>query len=191
MKKYEKEELRKLVLAKRSALTEEQRREKSKSILKNILALPEFGSAETIMAYLDFRGEVETTDLASEILSAGKRLVIPLCHMNNLIPCVIKNLDQDIHVGTWGILEPQKDRIRPLPPKEIDLVLVPGVAFDYQGNRLGYGRGYYDRFLPQLKDGILSAGLSFACQIVEKIPTDDYDCKMSLLITESGLIYPE
>lgn len=191
MRIHDKEELRKLILAKRGTLAEEQRREKSRAILKNILDLPGFVTAKTIMAYLDFRGEVETRELAAKILSMGKRLVVPLCHMNNLIPCLINNLEQDIHAGTWGILEPQKDRIRPLPPLEIDLVIVPGVAFDYKGNRLGYGRGYYDRFLPKIRDGVLAVGLCFDCQIVESIPTDEYDIKMSLLITENGVICPE
>ena len=186
----EKGELTRVALTKRSALDESQRREKNKSILKNILALSEFEYASTIMAYLDFRGEVETRELAAEILNRGKRLVVPLCNNDNLIPCLINNLDQDIHAGTWGILEPRKDRLRPLPPLEIDLVMVPGLAFDYQGNRLGYGRGYYDRFLPQLKEGVLAAGLCFTCQLVDRIPTDEYDFKMDILITENGVIYP-
>ena len=190
MKINEKEELRKLILAKRSTLAEDQRVEKSRVILKDILTLPEFVTAKTIMAYLDFRGEVETRELAVEILSMGKRLVVPLCHRDNIIPCLINDLNQDLHAGTWGILEPRKDRIRPLPPLEIDLVLVPGVAFDHQGNRLGYGRGYYDRFLPRLREDVLAVGLAFACQIVDRIPTDEYDMKMSLIITENGVIYP-
>lgn len=190
MNVHKKDELRKVILAKRSTLSENQRREKSRAILNNILELPEFVTAKTIMAYLDFRGEVETKELAGEILSMGKRLLVPLCHNSNLIPCVINDLDQDIHAGTWGILEPQRDRIRPLPPLEIDLVIVPGVAFDCQGNRLGYGRGYYDRFLPRIREEVLAVGLAFACQIVDRIPTDEYDIKMSLIITENGVIYP-
>lgn len=186
----DKKELRRMVLSKRSSLTEEMHQIKSRSIVERIIGLPEFSRARTVMTYLDFKGEVETKGLVWEILNTGKRAVVPLCHQNNLIPCLIDDPDQDIHPGTWGVPEPREDRIHPLPPGEIDLIIVPGVAFDTQGNRLGYGKGYYDRFLPHLRDEILKAGICFDCQIVDSIQADEYDYKMSMVITESGVIYP-
>ena len=142
------------------------------------------------MIYLDFKGEVATGGLAAKILSCGKRLVVPLAHQGNIIPCIIKDLEQDIRPGKWDIPEPRLDRIHTLPPVEIDLVLVPGVAFDPDGNRLGYGKGYYDRFLPLLRQGVSTVGLAFSCQIVERLQADEHDYKMTLLITENGVIYP-
>lgn len=180
---------RECVLNKRDSLDKQQRSYKGSLIVKNVLALPEYVSAQTIMIYLGFNSEVPTLDLAARILNSGKRLVVPLCHEDNIIPCIVTDLEQDISPGKWGIPEPRRDRICTLPPVEIDLVIVPGVAFDLQGNRLGYGKGYYDRFLPQLREGVLTVGLGFSCQIVEEMETDEYDYKITLLITENSVIY--
>ena len=186
----DKKEIRKVILAKRASMSEELRQEKSRSIIEKVISLPEFSKARNIMTYLDFKGEVETRDLITAILKYGIRVVVPLCHGNNIIPCLLEHPEHDIEPGTWGVPEPRKEKVRPLPPGEIDLAVVPGVAFDTQGNRLGYGKGYYDRFLPQLREDVLKIGICFDCQIVDHLHTDAHDYRMSLLITESAVIYP-
>jgi 5-formyltetrahydrofolate cyclo-ligase len=93
--------------------------------------------------------------------------------------------------GTFGILEPTAE-LRELPPRQvlpsqIDLALVPGVVFDRQGNRLGYGRGFYDRLLRQLPREVLRVGLAFECQVVEELPVEPHDERMDWLVTEAGV----
>jgi 5-formyltetrahydrofolate cyclo-ligase len=186
-----KTEIRKKALHNRKSLGKEERREKSAQILREILSLPVYCTSRTIMVYLDFRDEVETSEIAREILRTKKRLIIPYCHNQDIIACEISDLSQDVRPGMLGIREPRPEKLRTVSPREIDLALVPGVAFDYQGNRIGFGKGYYDRFLPKLREDTLTIGLAFCCQLVEKIEAEEHDYKMSLLITENGVIYPE
>jgi 5-formyltetrahydrofolate cyclo-ligase len=87
-----------------------------------------------------------------------------------------------------GIREPRPDNFRPVAAEEIDLVLVPGVAFDLEGNRVGYGAGYYDRFLPSLRKDALIVGIAFSCQLFDKFDREEHDVKMALLITEKGIL---
>ncbi|MDI6878963.1 MAG: 5-formyltetrahydrofolate cyclo-ligase [Desulfitobacteriaceae bacterium] len=184
----EKKRVRNLVLARRGALTERERQEKSLHIEKQVLTLPEYEKAQTVMLFLNFRDEVETTALAEETLTRGKQLVLPRCAPQGiLIPALIRDLDQDIEPGTWGIREPRLQGLREADPWAIDLVIVPGAAFDGQGNRLGYGGGYYDRFFGRLRPQVLRVAIAFATQVLPEVPVDPHDQKMSILVTEEGV----
>jgi 5-formyltetrahydrofolate cyclo-ligase len=185
-----KAEIRVEALKNRRALAAVERREKSSRIWENIITLSQFRTSQTIMTYLHYREEVETSGIAQEILRQGKRLLVPLCKQEEteLIACEIRDLSRDVCPGLLGIPEPRPEALRPVPPQEIDLVLVPGVAFDYQGHRIGYGKGYYDRFLPKLKPDAGVIGLAFACQVVEKIEPAEHDYPVSWLVTEKGVI---
>jgi len=186
----DKHSLRNLALNRRKLLSTEERSEKSLKIIEKIKNLPEFCSSYTVMVYLNFRDEVETTELARDILLSGKRLLIPLCGARDITACEIKDIKADVHEGMWGIREPRPDRITPVAPEEIDLVIVPGAAFDFKGNRIGYGRGYYDRYLSQVRSDTIIIGTAFSCQLVEDIQAEEHDFKIPLLITENGVIYP-
>lgn len=184
----EKKRVRNLVLARRGALTERERQGKSLHIEKQVLTLPEYEKAQTVMLFLNFRDEVETTALAEETLTRGKQLVLPRCAPQGiLIPALIRDLDQDIEPGTWGIREPRLQGLREADPWAIDLVIVPGAAFDGQGNRLGYGGGYYDRFFGRLRPEVLRVAIAFATQVLPEVPVDPHDQKMSILVTEEGV----
>lgn len=187
-----KAQIREKALTCRQSLSAVERKQKSSQILKTIMATPFFAAAECIMLYLNFRDEVKTTPLAEEILKNGKRLVIPYCETRTtqIIPCEIQDLAKDVGLSSFGIREPLADFFRPVAPTKIDLALVPGLAFDYQGNRIGFGKGYYDRFLPQLRADVCVIGVAFACQVFERIPAESHDYKMSLLVTEDGLFTP-
>lgn len=187
-----KAEIRKMVLQSREKLNQAERLSKSKEIYRTVLSLPEYGTSQTVMTYLNYKDEAETTRIAQDTLRRGKRLIIPLCDPSTceIIPCEILDLSRDLHPGMWGIREPHPEKRRPVSPKEIDLVLVPGVAFDTRGNRIGFGKGYYDRLLPELRKDARTVGLAFSCQIVEKIKAEEHDVKISLLVTENGVIYP-
>lgn len=183
-----KKEVRALALAKRSALTDIERRDKSRQIEKLVLTLPEYQEARTVMLFLNFRDEVETTALAEETLARGKDLVLPRCAPRGiLIPALIHDLSRDIEPGTWGIREPKKEALLEADPKTVDLVLVPGAAFDRNGNRLGYGGGYYDRFFARLRPTVPRVAISFSVQVLPEVPIGEHDQKMTILVTEEGV----
>jgi 5-formyltetrahydrofolate cyclo-ligase len=180
----DKKEIRKLVLAKRASLGEQKRAGKSLRIQKKVMALDEYQAAKTLMLFMSLRDEVETKELAKDVLARGKRLVLPCCIPGGIIiPAVIKDLAELI-TGMWGIREPKKEGLVKAEFSEIDFVLVPGVAFDLSGNRLGYGMGYYDRFFKFLSPSVPRAAVAFNCQVIPEVPVAAHDIKMSLLITE-------
>jgi len=184
-----KRSLRERVLSLRSALTPEERAFKSQRVQAIVTQTREFQEASTIMLFMNFRDEVETTELAQIVLDLGKRLVLPRCAPKGvLIPALIEDLEKDIESGMWGIREPKKEELTKVDPLEIDCILVPGAAFDTQGNRLGYGGGYYDRFFGRLAEGTPKIALAFHCQIVDRIPVEFYDKKVDMLITEQGIM---
>lgn len=186
--KEAKQALRQVVLNVRAQLTETERLSKSSQIQEHIMGLPEYSTAQTVMLFLNFRDEVETTQLAQHTLELGKQLVLPRCAPKGvLIPALIRDLEQDVEPGMWGIREPHKERLIAADPQAIDLVIVPGAAFDRTGNRLGYGAGYYDRFFHRLRPGIPKIAIGFACQIVPEVPVGQYDQKITGLVTEEGV----
>ncbi|NMA69105.1 MAG: 5-formyltetrahydrofolate cyclo-ligase [Desulfitobacterium sp.] len=185
----EKRLLREEVLARRNALGEEERRKMSQEIRRVVSQLEEFKNASTIMVFLDFGGEVETTDLAQQILDQGKRLITPRCAPKRvLIPALIKDLEKDLEPGMWGIREPKKEGLIEVDPQEIDCIIMPGVAFDLDGNRLGYGGGFYDRFLERVRPETPRIAIAFHCQIVDKVPVGEFDKKIHMLVTEQGVM---
>lgn len=186
----DKRSVREIALGLRAALTMEERVLKSRKIHSFITELSKFQESKTIMSFLNFGDEVDTTPLAESILESGKRLILPRCASHGvLIPAEIHDLKEDIEPGRWGIREPKKEGIIPVDPEGIDLVIVPGAAFDRQGNRLGYGGGFYDRFFTRLRPETPKIALAFACQILPEIPLEPYDLKVDALATEEGVIW--
>ncbi|MHB1404242.1 MAG: 5-formyltetrahydrofolate cyclo-ligase [Desulfitobacteriaceae bacterium] len=184
----EKRQVRKLVLGRRAALSAEEHALKSDRITAKILSLPEYQKAKTVMLFLNFRDEVETTGLALESLALKKKLILPRCGPQGiLIPAIVRDMEQDIEPGMWGIREPKKDALVEADPAEIDFVLVPGAAFDMSGNRLGYGAGYYDRFFKRLRLGVPRMAVAFSCQILPQLPVEEHDQKMTALVTEDAV----
>ncbi|MGI6712135.1 MAG: 5-formyltetrahydrofolate cyclo-ligase [Bacillota bacterium] len=182
-----KKEMRKVVLQARQAMTREIVQEKSIIICSKIAQIETFRKAKIIMAYLPFRNEVDVTLLFPSLWDQGKRIVIPLCDTKNkaLIPSELKSMERDLQPGVWGILEPKPGCVRPVAPQEIDFVIVPGVSFDPSCNRLGYGGGYYDRFLPQLRNDAPKIAVAFEIQIVADTAPKEFDFPMDGVITES------
>lgn len=187
----DKNKIRKEKLQERLALSPEEVTGKSGRILKRLLQLDEYRRAGTLMIYLDFRKEVQTGELIKHSMEHGKKVVVPVTDMKNrrLIPSLLIDYPEDLAPGAWGILEPDPGCIRPLNPQEIDLVVVPGVAFDEKGNRLGYGGGFYDRFLPQTRPGSFFAATVFEIQILPQLHPEPHDCPVHCLITEERVIY--
>ncbi len=181
-----KKELRKKNLAVRNSLAADELTFKSEEIKKKLFARQDFRHKYNIMFFLTFGTEVRTEAMVREALSQGKKIIVPKTDKENnaLILSWLHDYDKDLAPGIWGIPEPHVASLRPVKPAEIDLVVVPGVAFDRNGNRLGYGGGYYDRFFTKLKKDVPLIALAFDCQIVEHIPTGRFDKKIDCLITE-------
>lgn len=159
---------------------------KSRSIIRRLTALPDLREGSTLMVFLSFGSEVRTDGLLRWGWEMGKRMVVPLCRPEErgLTPCLLNSF-AELEIGRYGIREPKRENIRPVPREEIDAILVPAVAFDRRGHRVGYGGGYYDRFLPGIP-GVRRIGAAFACQIVERVPADPHDLTVDRLVTENG-----
>lgn len=181
-----KKDIRKKVLEQRNNMLPEEVEEKSKRIQDIFFDTLYYQSSRTIMTYVDFQNEVETKSIISRALDEGKVIAVPLCGPNvSLIPVKIESMD-DLEPGTKGILEPK--RIDTIDAKKLDLVLMPGVAFDRNCNRVGYGLAYYDRFLTQLSPATMIVALAYDFQVVDLLPSEEHDQKVNLIITEKEII---
>lgn len=138
------------------------------------------------MLYVSTNKEVDTREIIQKALQEGKQVIVPLTRKKKrrIVPCLLKSWG-DLAPGNYGILEPQKAQSFPLA--DIELVIVPGVAFDREGRRLGRGKGYYDRFLAHLSPTIPRIGLAFQTQMVEKVPIQGSDIPVDVIITETGV----
>ena len=184
----EKAEIRRRVLRVREAMTREEISAGSGVIVKRLADLPGIRRASTMMVFLSCGSEVLLDDFIRWCWLEGKRIAVPLSQpeTRGLIPCRIEGFG-DLQEGHYRIREPKPGCIRPIPEREIDAVVVPAVAFDRRGYRVGYGGGYYDRFLPGVPQA-LRIGASFACQIVEAIPADPHDVTVDGIVTEAEII---
>ena len=162
----------------------------SSLIRARLLQLPELIRARTVMTYVSVGTEVATRDLIPQLLSLEKVILIPYCQGMDLRLFRLRSLEE-LLPGTLGIPEPppelQNDVQRRGRPEDIDLVLIPGLAFDRHGNRLGQGKGYYDRFLMSLRPAAFKLGLAFECQIVDDLPRTPHDAPVDAVLTEKML----
>lgn len=184
-----KRELRKLILRRRNSLPEEERRRLSRLIKDRFIRMTEEEGFDVVMVYFSIGSEVETYQLARELLGMGKRVCGPaiLKGRRELLPLLVKRIPDQLVKGPYGIPEPSKELCEPIDPREIDVVLVPGVAFDLRGYRIGYGSGYYDRFLKRCENA-LRVGLAFELQILDRIDDEEWDEPVHRIITERRVI---
>lgn len=171
----------------RNDLSKSEVLEKSSKIKEKLFKLDAFRDASTILFYVSYGNEVFTHDMIKECLAAGKKIVVPISNKKNrsLILSELRNWD-DLEIGSYGILEPRKECIKKFSIGEIDLIVVPGVAFDKNGNRIGHGKGYYDNLLKNSK--CVSIGLAFEMQIVDGISIDENDIPVDIVITNKEII---
>lgn len=165
-----KEALRKIMLTKLREQKEESRGKKSVKIKEGLFRLKAFKEAKTVMFYLALKTEVQTQIMIKEALRLGKRIVVPVCDIRakKISPCLITNLESRyLKRDSLGIEEPCCKK--PVSTKYIDLCVVPGLAFDLRGNRLGRGKGYYDRFLSALPGKAFKVGLAFKFQVLNRL----------------------
>ena len=179
--------LRRDVLSRRAAL--EDRASRSAAIQRHAAVLPEFARAGVVGAYVGVGDEVETRALLDLVLGRGDVLCVPWRDRADLSLARILSFDELVPVS-FGLLEPPPAiaRARIVDPGRVDLLLIPGVAFDRHGGRLGHGKGFYDRLLERAGPGPLRAALAFECQVVGEVPMTAGDERMDLVVTENGVL---
>jgi len=182
--------LRKRILGARDRLTAEDRHEKSKFVMQNFSSLLEMQQWSTLFIYVNFRSEVETLELIKRCLNQGIRVAVPLVKAKDvkMIPLLIKDPVQDLVPGYYDIPEPDPFKTTQVDAREIDAAVIPGSVFDILGGRLGYGGGYYDRFLVNDAPQAKRIGFAFEMQVVEKVPVEPHDQSLDILITEKRIV---
>ena len=160
---------------------------KNQSIIDHFLNSPLFLHSKNLMLYVSFGSEITTHQIIQSALKQGKKVSVPIIQSKTtMIPARISTFPQGLSPDSYGILTPIQ--IIPTNPKALDLVLVPGLVFDRQGFRIGYGGGYYDRFLPQLNPQCKTVGLIHSDFLVPTLPTESHDIPISHLVTEEKVI---
>jgi 5-formyltetrahydrofolate cyclo-ligase len=187
----DKAEIRSSALRRRDALPPSTRQGYGEAILNRIMAMDQFRRSQTVMAYSSFGSEIDMLPLLLAVLECGKTLLLPKVNRaaDALEIYEVKNIENDLRAGVWGILEPVPEICACRAPFEQELILVPGVAFDRLGGRIGYGRGYYDKFLASCR-GLnhlpLTIAAAFEVQVVDVVPMEPHDVRIDMLITEAG-----
>ncbi|RJX19259.1 MAG: 5-formyltetrahydrofolate cyclo-ligase [Desulforudis sp.] len=181
-----KQNLRQELLEQRAAMDPADVAVRSTAVAERVFQFGPFQDAGTVMVYADFRNEVQTGAIIAAALDAGKRVGLPLADREQKMLTVIRitNYPEDLEAGAYGIPEP-KSGLTPLEVKEIDLILVPGVGYDTDGYRLGFGGGYYDRFLRGIRRRTVKAGLAYDFQVKDTVHPDSHDRGVHYIITES------
>lgn len=182
---HRKKILREEAKRKRSELTLRDIKEKSRKICE--LTLSSLNGCKTIMVYASKEPEVDTGPLISELLSRGIRVVVPIIERKTT-SLRLSYLEDPCHLveSTFSVPEPIGNEL-PADAGDVETIVIPMLAFDTRGNRLGYGAGYYDRFLSS-HSGIRRIGLAFSCQEADSLPADENDIRMDMVITEKGCI---
>jgi 5-formyltetrahydrofolate cyclo-ligase len=176
-----KSSIRNRIILKLKTQKEDDRKRKSSVIKGKLFRSKVFKKAKTVMFYLSFGGEVYTEKMIRGAFNLGKKVVVPICKKNRIIKACVLSYDAKLQKGPYGILEPaDKESVR---PQDLDLVIVPGVAFDMNGRRLGRGKGYYDRFLKRLPEYIPTVGLGFDFQLLPVVPATTNDINVKRVIS--------
>ncbi len=184
-----KKKLREKIMTLRNAHANEDLCFKSHEIKKRLFDLPEFRKAKAVMFYADIKGEVKTRSMIQETLAMGKKVIVPVTNFekNEITISEIKSFTE-LEEKERGLYEPKEEFFRECNPEEIDFVIVPGLAFDCEGNRIGFGYGFYDKFLPTIHHKIPTVGLAFEFQIVYNIPCEEHDIPVKKIVTEKQVI---
>lgn len=167
------------------------REERSTQIQQSALSLPELHNAQHVLVYVGYRSEVSTRFLIQELLHVGKSIYVPWCENDELRLFRMESLEE-LQPGAFNIPEPPVDlrtrKDRQGKATSLDAIFLPGLAFDFNGNRLGQGKGYYDRLLAEVSENCTLIGLAFAVQVVEEVPTEPHDVPLDVIVTDEKVI---
>ena len=174
--------LRSKILLRLKRQKEEDRYHNSKTIAKKLLRTKEFKKAKLVMFYIALSGEVNTEEMIKLAKKLGKIVAVPVCTKTEISmkPCILDG-HGGLQKGPYGVVEPAVKKSAAI--KDLDLVIVPGLAFDKKGNRLDRGKGYYDRFLSRLPKDTPSIGLAYDFQVLSSVPTASHDVSVTKVLT--------
>lgn len=190
MENFRKEEIRKEMNRLRNQLTKEEVSSLSEKIISTLTRLPIFINSQRIMLYMSFGNEVDTFKLIEYCKKLGKSVIVPFCvsEGRKLVPTEIKSVENDLKRNKIGFLEPKKELLDSASTEDIDLIILPGLAFDRSCYRVSYGGGYYDRFLGKLNFSIPTIGLIYDFQLIELIPMEEHDIPVDYVITDKRIV---
>lgn len=183
--------IRRELLKRRNSLNEDDVSSFSQLIIGKILRMQEFFESNVIMTYINFDNEVITTDLINKCFLMGKKVTVPA--IVNIDDKKTKMVTSQIYdwncmvKGKYGILQPDYRFLHIIEPKEIDFILIPGIAFDKKKNRLGFGKGYFDRFLIQTRKNCYKVGLAYDFQVIDELPVESHDIPLDFIVTEKRI----
>jgi 5-formyltetrahydrofolate cyclo-ligase len=180
-KKY----IRKSIMALRDSMPKNLIEVKSIKIAEKFFELQKYKKSNSILAYYPFKSELDTRIIIKKSMSRGKKIALPRVNKKNLEIYYIKNLPEDLRTGIYGLIEPLPSTCEKASIEDMDLVIVPGVGFDPDLNRIGYGGGFYDRLLRNVSDKLPKIALALDIQVIDHIPVSEHDIKVDIIITES------
>ena len=181
----EKTEIRRRVLAQRSAMTKAEAKQKGEAILGRLMSTDLYRQARCLSCYVSVKNEADTLGLIRVALDGERRVGVPLVGGGGKMALVEIRSLSDLHPAPFDLLEPRGPGLTEIPPEAFDLVIVPGLAFDRQGNRTGFGGGYYDRFLARATAP--KVALAYDFQVIDGVPADPHDVRMDYLVTEAEI----
>jgi 5-formyltetrahydrofolate cyclo-ligase len=182
--------LRSRLLTVRAGLAAPFREEASTEISRLVLTLPEVQAARALLAYAAFGSEVDLDDVLRTLMARGAGVFLPWVDGADLQVARVRDLEADLAPGWRGVREPRVSDRLPARPDRVQVALVPGVAFDREGHRLGYGGGHFDRLLARLRPGTPKIGVAFAVQVLDRVPAVAHDVPVDVLVTEEGIRRP-
>ncbi len=180
----QKQRLRQEILEKLNNIPKEDKEKRVKRLKEKLFSLEEFKKAKCVMFYVSKHYEVDTHEMIDESIGMGKKVVVPITlkEEKTLRPSELKDRELELIKSHYGIHEPHERHIRPVALGEVDLMVVPGLAFDKSGHRLGHGGGYYDRFLENTPRSVTTVGLAFDFQVVEELPRHSTDIPLKRIL---------
>lgn len=173
----------------RDGLASETRAAAAAAVRRHLEGLEAYRRARIILFYWATGSEVPTADAVRSALREGKAVCLPRVEGEGLVPRLVRDPDLDLVPGYRGLLEPAPDRAPSVDPAALDAVVVPGLAFDRRGARLGYGAGFYDRFLAGLPPRAWRVALAYAGQVLDLVPTQPWDALVHVIVTEEGPLF--
>ena len=164
---------------------------KFKQIEDNLFEFANFLEAKIVLLYVNNKIEVNSRNIIKKCFDFNKIVILPAFDVKTYEMKLMKvdDLDNDLITGPKGILEPDINRCKIVPVDCIDLAIIPGVAFDEKGGRIGNGEGYYDRFIPKLSVTTRKVAIALECQIIQQVPVESHDKYVDIIITEERIIY--
>ena len=172
-------------------LSDKEIEKKTKQIEDKLFEFANFLESKIVLLYANNKMEVTSSNIIKKCFAFDKIVILPAFNIKTYKMKLMKvdNLDKDLTTGPRGILEPNINRCKIVPIDCIDLAIIPGVAFDEKGGRIGSGEGYYDRFIPKLSITTRKVALALDCQIIQQVPVESHDKHVDIIITEERVIY--